>query len=179
MPNETFDGLNGREPSEESGRVEHDLALIRAARAARDETMRRAGLDEDLSSARIYLGEMPAQPNSPDGGVPEPSEPDRIRLFGRPSPLLGTMPGIEATSSTVSLTLEDRPWDLIGNGARYPSIVTILLLVGLLLVTVSVGRWRWQSSLALVTALGLAGYTGGPLILAGGWGCRCRLENGS
>ncbi len=156
--------------SEESGRVEHDLALIRASRAARDETMRRAGLDEDLSSARIYLGEMPAKPTRLTGGVPEPSEPDRIRLFGRPSPLLGTMPGIEATSSTVSLTLEDRPWDVIGKGTRYASIVAILLLVGLLLVTVSVGRWRWQSSLALVTALGFAGFTGGPLILAGGVG---------
>ncbi len=82
--------------------------------------MRRAGLDEDLSSARIYLGEMPANLTRPPGGVPEPSEPDRIRLFGRPSPLIGVMPGIEATSSKVSLTLEDRPWDAVGNGTALP-----------------------------------------------------------
>jgi hypothetical protein len=49
-------------------------------------------------------------------------------------------------------------------------LVTILLLAGLLLITVSMGRWNWQSSLALVTAFGLAGYTGGPLILAGSVG---------
>ena len=153
-----------------SGRVEHDLNMIRAARAARDETMRRAGLDKDLSSARIYLGEMPANLARPIGGMPEPNEPDRIRLFGRPSPLIGIMPGIEASSPKVSLALEYWPWDLIGNGTRYPSIITILLLMGLLLVTVSIGRWSWQRPLALVTALGLAGYTGGPLILAGGVG---------
>ena len=152
---------------EQSGRVEHDLNLIRAARAARDETMRRAGLDKDLSSARIYLGEMPANQARPIGGVPEPNEPDRIRLFGRPSPLIGIMRGIEA-STRVSLGLEDQPWDLIGSGTRYPSIITILFLAGFLLVTLSIGRWSWQRPLALVTALGLAGYTGGPLILAAG-----------
>jgi hypothetical protein len=156
--------------ADERGRVEHELALIRTARAARDETMRRVGLDEDLSSARIYLGEMPANLTRPMGGVPEPSEPDRIRLFGLPSPLIGSMPGIEQTSSKVSLTLEDRPWGVTANGALDPSLVTILLLAGLLLITVSMGRWNWQSSLALVTAFGLAGYTGGPLILAGSVG---------
>jgi hypothetical protein len=155
---------------EESGRVEHDLNLIRAARAAREETMRRAGLDDDLSSARIYLGEIPAKLTRPMRGVPEPSEPDRIRLFGRPSPLIGIMPGIDAKESKVSLTLEERPWDVNGNGSHYPSIITIILLVGLLLVTVLIGRWSWQGFLALVTALGLAGYTGGPLILAGAVG---------
>ena len=155
---------------EESGRVEHNLNLIRAARAAREETMRRAGLDDDLSSARIYLGDIPAKMTRPMRGVPEPSEPDRIRLFGRPSPLIGIMPGTDAKESKVSLTLEERPWDVIGNGSHYPSIITIILLVGLLLVTVLIGRWSWQGFLALVTALGLAGYTGGPLILAGAVG---------
>ena len=158
------------ETNNERGRVEHDLALIQAARATRDETMRRAGLDEDLSSARIYLGELPANPARPMGGVPEPSEPDRIRLLGRPTPLIGMMPGIEAASTKASLTLEDRPWALHGYGTRYLSTFTILLLVGLLLATVFVGRGNWQSSVALVTALGLAGFTGGPLILAGGVG---------
>ena len=156
--------------NDERVRVEHDLALIQSARAARDETIRRAGVDEDLSSARIYLGEIPAKLTRAMGGVPEPSELDRIRLFGVPTPLIGIMPGMEATSSRVSLTLADRPWDDIGDDASDRSVSMILLLLGLLLVTLSIGRSSWQSSLALVTALGLAGYTGGPVILAAGVG---------
>ena len=159
-----------REPRSEIARVEHDLDLIRSARAARDETMRRAGLEEDLASARIYLGEMPANLTRPTGGVPEPSEPDRIRLLGRPSPLIGVMPGIEATSSKLSLTLED------GRGMRSatprrpdPSSRSFYSWVSCWSRRLwAVGRGRVR--LALVTALGLAGYTGGPLILAGGLG---------
>ena len=155
---------------EESGRVAHDLDLIRLARAARNDTIRRAGLDDDLTSARIYLGETPANVIRLSGRIPEPSEPDRIRLFGRPSSLIGTMPGIDATSSTAPLILEERPWEVIENATRSPFVVTMLLVTVLTLVIMSLGHRTWPSALALVTALGLAGYTGGPLILAGGMG---------
>jgi len=154
----------------EGVQLEHVLALIRSARAARDETMRSAGLVEDLVSAQTYLGEMPANLTRPLGGVAEPSATDRIRFLGRPFTLMGEIPGIDGTSSPISLNLESRPWDAIGNALREQSIVLILLLAVVLLVTASIGRSRWPRFLALPAAIGLAGYTGGPLILAVGVG---------
>jgi hypothetical protein len=155
---------------DEIARVEHDLALIRVARTTRDDTMRRAGLEEDLSSARIYLGELPARLIRPMGGIPEPSEPERVRLVGRPASLVGVVPGIEGKSSAASLTLEARPWDAFDTLSLPRFVTAMLLFTILLLVIISLGRRNWPNSLALVTALGLAGYTGGPLILAGGMG---------
>ena len=54
---------------------------IRSARTARDETIAKAGLEDDLSSARIYLGETLADVSRSPVGVPEPSAPDRIRCW--------------------------------------------------------------------------------------------------
>ena len=154
--------------------------MIRVARAARDQIVRRAGLEDDLLSARIYLGEMSANLVRPTSGVPEPGEPDRIRLFGQPSSLVGVLPGVEAKTSPVSLTLLERPWDVIGTAMRSRSVITITLLAVLVLATLSHGHRPWPSSLALVTALGLAGQSGGPLILLGRDRPRGgRLENGS
>jgi hypothetical protein len=155
---------------DEITRVEHELDLIRVARTNRDDTMRRAGLDVDLSAARIYLGELPASPSRPIGGIPEPSEPDRIRQVGRPASLIGVVPGIEGKSSEPVLTLEARPWEAIDNIPLPRFLTAIILLTILALVVVSPSRRIWPNSLALVTTLGLAGYTGGPLILAGGMG---------
>ena len=61
------------------------LDSIRSARDRPGRDDARAGLEEDLSSARIYLGETLANVSRLPVGVPEPSEPDRIRLLGRPS----------------------------------------------------------------------------------------------
>jgi hypothetical protein len=154
----------------EAGQVEHDLALIRLARASRDEAVQKAGLEEDLKSARIYLGEIPANPTGPPGGVPESSATDRIRYLGRPFTFLGVIPGIDAASSNGSLILETRPWDTVVVAPRDQSIVTIFVLIGILVVTTPIGRLTWPSSVALVAALGLAGFTGGPLVLALGLG---------
>ena len=46
-------------------------------------------------------------------------------------------------------------------------MVTILLLAGLVLNSVLPGRFTGRGSLGLVAVLALAGYTGGPVILAG------------
>ena len=134
---------------DEIARVEHDLDLIRVARTTRDDTMRRAGLEEDLSSARIYLGELPASLVRPMGGIPEPSEPDRIRLVGRPASLIGVVPGIEGKSSEVSLTLEARPRDAFDNLPLHRSVTAIVLLTIFALVVISLGRRIWPNSLAL------------------------------
>jgi len=147
-----------------------DSEKIRAARAARAETTRRAGLEADLASVQSYLGEAPADLTGPLVGVPEATAPDRIRFFGRPFTLMGVMPGIDEPSSRTALTLESRPWDQSENPPPIQAIVMFLLLVGIALVTTGSRRGFRLSALALIMALGLAGYTGGPLILAGGLG---------
>ena len=150
--------------------AEPDSEKIRAARAARVETTRRAGLEADLASAQNYLGESPADLTGPLVGVPEATTPDRIRFFGRPFTLIGVMPGIDEPSSRTSMILESRPWEESGNHPPIPAIVTLLLLVGIALVTTGLRRSFWINLLALIMALGLAGSMGGPMILAGGLG---------
>jgi len=147
-----------------------DTETIRAARAARVETTRRAGLEVDLASAQNYLGEAPADLTGPLVGVPEATTPDRIRFFGRPFTLIGVMPGIDEPSSRTSLTIESRPWEESGNHPPIQAIVTLFLLVGIALVTTGSRRGFWINSLALIMALGLAGSMGGPMILAGALG---------
>ena len=60
-----------------------------------------------------------------------------------------------------------QPWDAIGNAPRNPFTIAIFLLAVASLITASLGRRPWQNVLGLTAALGLAAYTGGPLILAG------------
>jgi hypothetical protein len=154
----------------ENDRTERHSELIRAARAARVETTRRAGLEQDLAAAAFYLGTSPANLTRPQLGVPEPNAPDRIRRFGRPFALIGVMPGLDEPSPRTSLILERRPWPEDANRQHDQAIIALALLLGIVLVTTA---WRlgiWGHFLALVMALGLAGYTGGPLILAGGLG---------
>jgi hypothetical protein len=150
----------------EAGQVEHDVELIRLARATREETIKKTGLGEDLASARIYLGETPARLTGPQTGVPEPSAADRIRSMGRPLTFMGVIPGIDQAPSNISLTFESRPWDAILTAPRDQSIIAFLLLAAILAVTSSLGRWPWSNSVALLATLGLAAITGGPLILA-------------
>ena len=110
-PSETSDGPGWPATKERNRRIEQNLDRIRLARTSRDDTMQRAGLEEDLASARSYLGEARRASIRPMGGVPEPSEPDRIRLFGRPTSMIGIMPGIEETRAEVPLILERPQWD--------------------------------------------------------------------
>jgi hypothetical protein len=150
----------------ESGRFDNDFATIRSARAARNETIVRAGLEEDLAAARTYLGEGSPTPARPLSSVPEPSASDRIRFLGRPTTLMGLVPGVEATASPTLLKVETRSWDDWENSLPLQVIITILLIGVIALATMGMGRWNWQGSVALSTALGLAGYTGGPTLLA-------------
>ena len=150
--------------------AERNSEKVQAARAAGVETTRRAGLEADLASVRSYLGETPSDLTRPLVGVPEATAPDRIRFFGRPFALIGSVPGIDEPSSSTSLILERRPWEERGNRPPIPAIVTLLLLAGVALVTTGARRRLWINSLALLMALGLAGYLGGPMILTGGLG---------
>jgi hypothetical protein len=149
----------------ENGRFDTDFATIRSARAARNESIVRAGLEEDLAAAQTYTGEGSRTLARPPSGVPEPSASDRIRFMGRPTTLIGLVPGVDVTAQPILLKLESRPWDDLRYTLPLPAIITIVLIGGIALATVGMGRWNWQGFLALLAAIGLAAYTGGPTML--------------
>jgi hypothetical protein len=149
-------------------RIEQDSKLILAARGDMAETIRKSGLDDDLTSASNYLGQAPSNPNRPLAGVPEPNEPDRIRFFGRPFTLIGVMPGVDEPPSQNPLALVHATAEDTWTSSRILAIVAMSLLLGIALVTTAIPRNPWIDALALVMPLGILGYVGGPLILAGG-----------
>jgi hypothetical protein len=145
-------------------------AMIQAARAASIETLRRAGLDADLAAVQTYLGESPADLSRPLPSVPEPTNPDRIRAIGRPFRLVGFAPGVDEPTPRNSLVLEDSPWYASGYYLPLPAVVALVLVAGIAVATLIPRRRFWFDSMALLMALGLAGYLGGPIALAGGLG---------
>jgi hypothetical protein len=151
-------------------RADQDYRMIQSARGDRVETIRRAGLDDDLTSAQNYLGQSSANTTRPLVGAPEANEPARIRRFGRPSTLLGVIPGIDEPLSGSTLTFENQTWEQSWKSARNPAIITWSLLLGIALLTTALRHNSWINALALVMALGVVGSLGGPLILAGGLG---------
>ncbi len=144
--------------------------MIGAARAAPAELVRRARLEEDLAAAKRYLGQEAADPSRPSAAVPEPNALDRIRIIGRPTALMGMVPGIADPSKGPSMTFGSRPWEAGGHSAPGRAIVATMLLLAIVLLTTSRFRGFWINLVALLTALLLAGYTGGPLVLVGGLG---------
>ena len=152
----------------ENGRFDNDFATIESARAARNETIVRAGLEEDLAAAQTYLGAGSRTLARPLVGVPEPSASDRIRFLGRPTTLIGLAPGVDVTAPPILLKLESRPWDVLAITLPIQAIVTVVLVGGIALATIAIGRWAWQGPLALSAAIALAAYTGGPAMLAMG-----------
>jgi hypothetical protein len=152
----------------EPGQTQRDLDLIRSSRTARDETIRRAGLYEDLTSALIYLGESSANVTGARRGVLEPSATDRIRCLGRASTFAGVVSGIDGASLRFSFSPESRLGALLVAGSSEWVSAALLLLAGVLLMIAALGRWTWSRSLALLMVLALAGWTGGPVIMASG-----------
>ncbi len=150
----------------ENGRFDDDFATIESARAARNETIVRAGLGDDLAAAQTYLGEGSRTLPRPLVGVPEPSASDRIRFLGRPTTLIGLAPGVDVTVPPILLQLESRPWGDLAINLPIQAIITVVLLGGIALATIGIGRWAWQGPLALLAAIALAAYTGGPTTLA-------------
>jgi hypothetical protein len=140
---------------------------LQAARAARSDAVRKAGLTQDLAIANRYFGDAASNLAGSSVAVPEPSAPERIRNFGRPISFLGVLPGIDDSSRRASFLLEKRPWAESVTAPSGESMIAlgVLLLVGLL--TVFLRRGIPASWMALVLTVGLAGYVVGPLGLAG------------
>ena len=156
-------------PSEraENERLANGLGWLQAARAARSDAVRRAGLAQDLAIANRYFGNQAIKLTGPSVGVPEPIAPERIRTFGRPIPFLGILPGIDDPALATSLLLGSEPW---AESVTWPAGETIFALVVLLLIallTTFLRRGIRVSWAALLMAVGLAGFMGGPLSLAG------------
>jgi hypothetical protein len=158
-----------RKTKASSGRFGQDSAPVRSAKSARLETIRRAGLEADLASAQRYLGEAPVS-LSPRHmvGVAESTVADRIRLFGRPFTFTGLTAGIDEPTPQTHLMITNRSWDEFWDYPRAQGIFIIGLLVGIALASPFLVRRPWINSLAFIMTLGLVGYAGGPLFLAGG-----------
>jgi hypothetical protein len=152
---------------DDNERVASGPEWLAAARAARSDAVRKAGLAQDLAIASRYFGDLTTKLTGPSVGVPEPNSPERIRAFGRPMSFLGAVPGVDDPSSKTSLVLESQPW---AESVTWPASETIVVLVVLLLIGLLAALFRRgiaASSTALVLAIGLAGYMGGPLSMAG------------
>ncbi len=68
----------------------------------------------------------------------------------------------------ILLKLETRSWDDVANSVPLQTIITIVLIGGISLATISTGRWIWRGLVALFAALGLAACAGGPTLLLAG-----------
>jgi hypothetical protein len=155
----------------DENRVGQIAEMIRTSRAAALELIRRTRLADDLAAAKRYLGEQTADPARRSAGVPEPSVLDGIEAIGHPTALLGTLPGVDELSRRATIQLVASPWDEPNPSRPGRAIVVItLLLLAIAFIQISRFRGFWINRLALLAALGLAAYSGGPLLLAGGLG---------
>jgi hypothetical protein len=152
---------------DENERVSKGPEWFQAARAARSDAVRKAGLVQDLAIANRYFGDQTTKLSGPSVGIPEPNAPERIRNFGRPISFWGALPGVDDPTSKTSLVLETKPWTESVTWPASETIVALLVLHLIGLFATFLRRGIFASSTALVMALGLVGYMGGPLSLAG------------
>jgi hypothetical protein len=176
---------NGRQSDRARwARVERDLELIRTARKAVLETLRAAALEDVIETAQDYLGLAKKPPETTAIATPEPASIDRIRALGQPTFLIGLAPGLNEEPTTISGSwegpgvLESDPAD----HARSMILLGVLVALGLSAAARALlGAWGY---LILAVLLGLLGFMGGPVILAGGmalavagWASRLRVPH--
>jgi hypothetical protein len=147
-----------------------DSALIESARSDRLEILRRAGLEEDLASAQSYLGQSPQGVERPVIGVPELYASDRIRSPGQRTTFVGVISGVDGPRTRTSLTIESRGREGFWHRAHTRAILTLVVLVGIWLVTSLIRRRVWIDSVVLLVVLTSTGYLAGPLVVLGGLG---------
>ena len=81
---------------------------------------------------------------------------------------MGLVPGVDDRSKGATITFENRPWDDASHFPAGRALVAITVLFSIGLVATNRFRGFRLNVLALIAAFGIAGYTGGPLVLAGG-----------
>jgi hypothetical protein len=79
--------------------------------------------------------------------------------------MIGLISGVDVTAPPTSLMVETRPWDELATSFSPQAILSILLIGGIALATIGMGRWNLQGFVPLVAALGLAACAGGPMML--------------
>jgi hypothetical protein len=154
----------------DGGRSDRDSAMISMARKTLAEAIESAGLGADLTAARSYLGQAPSRLSRPPVAIPEPGSVGRIRAFGRPTAFSGMMMGIDQPASRSSLILATRPRWLSPDEWPARSTIIIPLLLGAAIAASFLRGSRLTGVAALATVLGVAGYAGGPMMLAGALG---------
>jgi hypothetical protein len=153
--------------------AERELAAsIANARTGLDEAVRSAGLTDDLTSARSYLGLSEDGGNRPPDGIPEPIVPCRIRAVGQPTALIGTLKGLDDVSARPSLTVAGTPQaPSLELGAERSAILAAALAVAAIVATSLGGRRAAvASAVSLLLTLAASAVAGGPAMLAGAVG---------
>jgi hypothetical protein len=152
---------------DENERVANGSEWLEAARSARADAVRKAGLAQDLAIAHRYFGDLTTKLTGASVGIPEPNAPERIRAFGRPMSFFGPLPGVDDRSASASLVIESMPLTESLTWPASESIVALVLLLLIGLLASLLRRGIIASATALLMAICLAGYMGGPLSLAG------------
>lgn len=167
------------------------LAKVAESRADVIQAVRSADLADLAASARAYLGpeqrDEGSEPESepepaaaggarPRGAIAEPVPPCRIRGFGRPLALLGSVKGPDDPSAVrpaLTLVVQRAWWSpaaaaVSASGVRRLSMA--VALIGAAILATALGSRRTAGATALVLVLSVAGFSGGPVALAGGLG---------
>jgi hypothetical protein len=124
-----------------------------------------------MNSARVYLGLTQAAGNRPAGGIPEPAVPCRIRTFGRPTAMTGTIPGLnEQSSAGPSLTVVGAARHSLLEGEVDRQIILAAALAIAVIVATSLDghRARVAAAISLALILAASAVAGGPVMLASG-----------
>ncbi len=143
---------------------------IDAARAGRAEALERAGLADDLATVNRYLGDAARTGNASSAGVPEPNAPERIRTLGRPIAFMGVLPGVDDPPPKTSLVVAAGTWTESANDPRSRTVIALLAFMLIGLLTTGLRPGVRTNGVALLVALGLAGFMAGPLALLGALG---------
>jgi hypothetical protein len=163
-------------------RTQRDFELVQSARSDRFETLRRAGLADDVASAQAYLGNARDRGQMPKFAVPEGSASDRLRSSGERTMLVGAVAGVEGPRERNRIAVARRTPEGFWTQPRVETALTLVALATISLITVALKRRAWLDAAAVALVTGIAGYLGGPLALLGalalaacGWRIR-RLE---
>ncbi|APW64015.1 hypothetical protein [Paludisphaera borealis] len=147
-------------------RAARELEVVKSSRAAVVEAVRSAGLDEQIESARVYLGLSDKGAGAQTLGVPEPTGVDRIRKLGKPTFLIGSMPGLQEPPVQVEVVVDGPTWYAGSSADRARSMLLLVLLLGLGVTGLTTARLAGAQSLMIAACLALAALAGGPPGLA-------------